>query len=234
MDFAGLVALLDYQALHFARADQFDDRFEAASGAKDLKSRWDAHYLEFFRHAIRTPPGLSKPPSDEEIEREAARLLQGFSRSAALDLERLFVSCWHANTGESEALWRLYCPPPTAGLAIQTTAGRLMRAVGDAPVKIGKVQYIDFAKGFAGIHERIFAKRKSLSHEAEVRLVIQEFRPTSEVGKAIPVNVEFLMAAVVPSPFAHAWFKGVLDATLRRYGVSAALRSSEILAEPFF
>src|SRR5207244_969744 len=98
--------------------------------------------------------------------------------------------------GESEALWRLYCPPPTAGLTIQTTAGRLMRTVGDAPVKIGKVQYIDFANGFAGIHERIFAKRKSLSHEAEVRLVIQEFHSTGDLGKAIPVNLESLMVTV--------------------------------------
>jgi hypothetical protein len=228
------VALLDQQALHFARADQFDDRFEAASGAKGLKPRWDTHYLDFFRHAIRTAPGLTEPPPDEEVEREAARLLREFSESAALDRERLFVSCWHANAGESEALWRLYCPPPTAGLAIQTTAERLIRAVGDAPVKIGRVQYIDFAKGFPGIHERIFAKRESLSHEAEVRLVIREFHATDEIGKSIPVVLECLMATVVPSPFAPPWFTRVLEATLRRYGITAPVRSSEILAEPFF
>ncbi len=110
MDFARLVALLDHQALHFARADQFDDRFEAASGTTDLKPRWDAHYLDFFRHAIRTAPGSESPPPDEEVEREAARLLREFSQSAALDRERSFVSCWHANAGESEALWRLYLP----------------------------------------------------------------------------------------------------------------------------
>src|SRR4051812_2780398 len=104
MDLGRLVALLDQQALHFARADQFDDRFEAASGTKDLKPRWDAHYLDFFRHAIRTTPGLIEPPSDEEVEREAARLLREFSQSATIDRERLFVTCWHANAGESEAL----------------------------------------------------------------------------------------------------------------------------------
>ena len=109
-----------------------------------------------------------------------------------------------------------------------------MRAVGDAPVKIGRVQYIDFAKGFAGIHERIFTKRKSLKHEAEVRLVVQEFHSTGEVGKSIPVDVESLMATVVPSPFAPAWFTRVLNATLRRYGITVPLRRSEILAEPFF
>ncbi|MGB2715420.1 MAG: hypothetical protein WBC51_14660 [Vicinamibacterales bacterium] len=234
MDFARFVALLEQQALHFARADQFDDRFEAASGVQDLKARWDAHYLDFFRHAIRTAPRLSEPPPDEEVEREAARLLREFSQSAALDRERLFVSCWHANAGESEALWRLYCPPSTAGLAIQTTAERLLKAVGEVPVKVGKVQYIDFAKGFAGIHERIFTKRKSLSHEVEVRLVIQEFHSTDEIGKSIPVNLECLVVSVVPSPFAPRWFTRVVEATLRRYRVSVPLRPSEILAEPFF
>jgi hypothetical protein len=99
MDFARFVALLDQQALHFARADQFDDRFEGASGAKDSRPRWDAHYLEFFRHAIRTTPGLTESPSDEKVEREANRLLEEFSQSAALDRKRLFVSCWHETPG---------------------------------------------------------------------------------------------------------------------------------------
>ena len=234
MDLARLVALVDQQALHFARADQFDDRFEAASGAKDLKPRWDAHYLDFFRHAIRTAPGVTEPPPDEEVEREAARLLKEFSDSAALDRELLFVSCWHASAGESEALWRLYCPPPTAGLAIQTTAERLIRAVGDAPIKIGKVQYIDFAKEFAGIHERIFFKRKSLNHETEVRLVVRALHSTGEIGKSVRVDLESLAATVVPSPFAPRWFTRVLEATLRQFGVTAPIRPSEILAEPFF
>ncbi len=234
MDFARLVALLEQRALHFARADQFADQFEGASGAKDLKPRWDAHYLDFFRHTIRTTPGLIEPPAEDEVEREAARLLQELSQSAAVERERLFVNCWHANTGESEALWRLYCPPPLAGLAIRTTAERLVRAVGDAPIKIGKVRYIDFGRDFAGIHDRIFAKRKSLSHEAEVRLVTHEFDSAGEIGKSIPVDLDSLIASVVPSPFAPTWFTGVMNATLRRYGVTAPLRPSEILAQPFF
>jgi hypothetical protein len=60
MDFARLVAVLDSGTLHFARADQFSDPFEGASGSKELQRRWDEHYLAFFRHAIRTVPGQTK------------------------------------------------------------------------------------------------------------------------------------------------------------------------------
>jgi len=65
-------------------------------------------------------------------------------------------------------------------------------------------------------------------------VVIQEFQSTGEVGKSVHVDLESLMAMVVPSPFAPPWFTQVLEATPRRYGVSAKLRASEILADPFF
>ena len=90
-------------------------------------------------------------------------------------------------------------PQGIAAFAGYASDGSL-RTVGDAPVKIGKVQYIDFATSFAGTHERIFTKRKSLSHEAEVRLVIQEFHSTSEIGKSIPVDLVALMATIVHLP----------------------------------
>jgi len=97
-----------------------------------------------------------------------------------------------------------------------------------------KLSQADAAKVLGVTQPKVFAKRKSLSHETEVRLVIQEFHSTGEIGKSIPVDLESLMATVVPSPFAPPWFTRVLEASLRRYGVSANLRSSEILAEPFF
>lgn len=235
MDFARLIALLDSGGLHFARVDQFADPFEAASGSKELQPRWDEHYLEFLRQAIRTVPGRSVPPDDAEVERDAARLLKDLSACALADRQRTFVSCWHANNGESEALWRLYCPPPAAGVVLQTTAARLSDALGALHYKVGRVQYVDFSKAFAGIHERVFAKRKSLSHENEVRVVVQQDRPSTAVGISVPVNLEALILSVVPSPFAPEWVTPLVDSTLRRYGLPPGLvRRSEILAEPFF
>lgn len=145
------------------------------------------------------------------------------------------MSCWHSNTVESEALWRLYCSPSSAGVAIRTDAGSLSRSLGNDPqVEIGRVQYVDFRTAFAGFHDRVFWKRKSLSHEAEVRAVIKKQRPQDEAGLFIPVDLTQLLLAVVPLPFAPSWFPEILKATMQRFEVKAPLVSSELLSEPFF
>jgi hypothetical protein len=77
------------------------------------------------------------------------------------------------------------------GLAIQTTAQLLMEAISDDPqVKIGHVQYIDFRHGFAGIHDRIHWKRKSLSHEAEVRAVMVRHDRQDDLGLTMPADLQ--------------------------------------------
>lgn len=237
MDFSALVALLEHRTLHFARADQFADPFEAAAGARRLKPKWDKHHLAYFRSALSNLPDGTSVPEDQ-IEGQSEQLLQSMSAAFETLRQRSFVSCWHADPGESEALWRLYCPPPSAGVAIRTTAEKLLRALGYAPVKIGKVVYLDFAREFSGTYERIFSKRKSLKHEAEVRLVLEDGVSARDVGQSVgqsvPVDVSVLLEAIVPSPFAPRWFGDVLQATLKRYDVDASPRPSEILDEPFF
>jgi hypothetical protein len=144
--FAKFVALLEHRAIYLARADRLGDTFEGAAGITDRRPQWDAFYLDFFRHAVSTVPGQEEPPSTMHVEQEAARLLREFSTIGERDRRRTFVSCWHANTGESEALWRLYCPPPMMGVAIHTNARLLIDALGDDPqVKLGRVQYVDFS-----------------------------------------------------------------------------------------
>jgi hypothetical protein len=145
------------------------------------------------------------------------------------------VSCWHENDGESEALWRLYCRPSSAGVAIRTDSSALNESLGDNPdIQIGRVQYIDLGKKFAGTHDRIFWKRKSLSHEAEVRAVTKRFDPTEEEAVLIPVDLSKLIGAVVVSPFAPPWFDDVLKEVMRRFDVRASVISSELIAQLFF
>ena len=235
MDFSKFVALLDKRSIYFARADKLGDRFEGAAGAAQRRPDWDTFYLDFFRQAIRTAPGQAKAPTDEHVEREANRLLADLSTISERDRLRTFVSCWHSITVESEALWRLYCPPGSAGVAIRTDAGSLARSFGDDPqVEIGRVQYVDFRTAFAGFHDRVFWKRKSLSHEAEVRAVIKKQRAQEEYGLFIPVDLTQLLKTVVPSPFAPSWFPEILEAVMQRFEVEAPLVSSELLSEPFF
>jgi hypothetical protein len=235
MDFAKFVALLEQRAIYFAKADRLGDTFEGAAGITDRRPQWDAFYLDFFRHAVGTAPGQKDPLSTAHVEQEAARLLGEFSTLGERDRRRTFVSCWHTNTGESEALWRLYCPPPMMGVAIRTTARLLIDALGDDPqIKLGRVQYVDFRNAFAGFHDRIYWKRKSLSHEAEVRAVVQRFDAQEDLGLVMPVDVQKLLLSVVPSPFAPGWFTSLVGATMRRFNVASMVAQSELLAEPFF
>jgi hypothetical protein len=236
MDFAKFVALLEAGALHFARADLLGDPFEGASGIVEQRPRWDEYYLNFFRTAMRTLPEQSEPPDEAHVEKEAARLLRDISLIAERERQRSFVSCWHANENESEALWRLYCSPPMPGVAIGTTSADLVDALGDDPqIRLGHVQYVDFRHGFADFHDRIFWKRKSLSHEAEVRAVILK-RQLSEppTGLFMQTDLRKLLRSVVPSPFAPGWFPSVLEATMRRYRIDAPVQASELLSQPFF
>jgi hypothetical protein len=235
MDFAKFVAILEHRSMHFARADVLGDSFEGAAGIAERRQEWNDFYLDYFRQAIITAPGQEQPPPSEHVEREAARLLRDLSALGERDRRRTFVNCWHANTGESEALWRLYCPPPMMGVAIETDAKSLTEALGDDPqIRLGRVQYVDFRKAFAGYHDRIYWKRKSLSHEAEVRAVIQHRDVQDDLGVAIPVDLQKLLLSIVPSPFAPVWFAVLVESTMRRFGIEASVARSELMSEPFF
>lgn len=236
VDFSKFVALLKDRALYFARADSLGDRWEGAKGIAAHKSNWDEHYLRFFRDAVRNPPpGVALKLSEEEVEKEAQRLLGELGSSGEHDRRTTYVSCWHESEVESEALWRLYCPPQSAGIAIRTTFSALNRSLGDDPsVRIGRVRYIDFRNSFAGVNDAIFRKRKSLSHETEVRAVIRHFEAGEDLGMQRSVELSQLLKTIVLSPFAPPRFEAVLRETMSRFGVDAETATSELILEPFF
>ena len=121
------------------------------------------------------------------------------------------------------------------GVAIHTNARLMIEALGDDPqIKLGRVQYVDFRKSFAGLHDRIYWKRQSLKHDAEVRAVIQRFDVQEDFGLVIPVDLQKLLLLVVPSPFAPGWFTFLVETTMRRFDVDAKVVQSELLSEPFF
>ena len=237
MDFTKFVALLKDNALYFARADHLGDPFEGARGLAEREAEWKAHCLEYFREAIRTVPGQMEVPLAERIEEDAERLYRDFEAIGKREVQNTYVSCWHANEGESEALWRLYAPPPTIGIAIQTEFGALDRALADGfDIKFGYVQYVDFAKTFAGTYDRIFWKRASLSHEAAVRAVItKDWSYTAdEIGLFVPLKLSQAIKGVVVSPFAPKWFNSVMKEVMQKFSLDVPIRASELLAEPFF
>lgn len=236
MDLAKFLQLLQGRALYFSRADKFEDPFEGASGLAANEKAWDDFYLDFFRGILRNPPIVAgAPPSGDAIELDAQRLLASIRSAAVEDRRSTFISCWHANSGESEALWRLYCPIGSSGVLIKTTAERLLTSLDSgAQVRLGRVQYVDFKTSFAGFHDRIFCKRKSLSHESEVRAVIHRWRGDDRTGLAVSVDLERLVEMIVPSPFAPSWFQSLLGEVTQRFGLEVPVVESELLGQPFF
>lgn len=234
IDFAKFIHLLETRSLFFSRADKFEDTFEGVSGLAERQVEWDNHYREYFKRAVRYPPDNAPSPPEEIVEQEAERLLRDIKQSIEWERKSTFVSCWHSNTGESEALWRLYCPNGSTGVAIETSATKLLDALDAPDIELGRVQYVDFRMSFAGFHDRIFWKRKSLAHEAEVRAVSKQHFTEVSSGLARLVDVERLCASVVPSPFAGAWFPGLVEAVVARYGYKIPVGKSELLGEPFF
>ena len=235
MDFTKYVSLLSSSALYFARADSFDDIFEGAKGMAANKGRWNSHYLDFFRAAIRNPPpGYSFELNDDEVEREATRLLSELEQSGESSRTRTFISCWHANEHESEAMWRLYSSFLPNAVAVRTTYQRLYDALDrDPSIDIGHVQYIDLKTQYAGVNDAFWRKHISYQHEREVRAIQQGYE-FKGVGKLVPCNLSTLIESVFVSPKAAGWFVNLVNDVNAKFGIPLTVADSELIAEPFF
>lgn len=135
-------SLLKDKAIFFAKPNAFIDPLEGSY------SIWDVEH------------------GDERVlPREFVRKVQEFAG----------ISCWHMNEHESAAMWDLYLNSKD-GIAIKTNYENLVNSTEDLRYRIfaGKVQYIDFRKDMTSrnIYDTLFFKRKSFSHENELRLLI--------------------------------------------------------------
>jgi hypothetical protein len=237
MDFAKFASMLQQRGLYFPKAAELEDKFEGAAGNADREAQWDAFYYEHFRRVVTTPPPGYPVPimTDDDIDREAKRLLRSIKASGE-NARSSLVSCWHANTVESEALWRLYCPPPTAGVAIRTNVGKLWKAMDtEVSAVVGRVHYVDFRERFADTgRDRLFFKRRSLSHENEVRIVIWSRREDISNSRIVQCDLTSLIDEVVISPFAPSWFFDVAVELASSMRLDMNFRRSELLEHPFY
>ena len=235
IDFTKYVSLLSTTSLYFARADTFKDHFEGAKGVSSKREKWDKHYLSFFREAMMNPPeGVEWNQSEEHIERQAQRLLREMATGGEASRGRTYISCWHENEHESEAMWRLYSSFLDNALAIRTTYSSLYRSLGKNPaIAIGRVKYIDFNKGYAGPNDSFWRKRKSFEHEREVRALIQDHKANVS-GKLVGCELKVLIEEVVVSPTAPSWFVQVLGDVNTKFNLDVPVNQSNLNEEPFF
>lgn len=234
-DFAKYVSMLSTKGLYFARADCFQDSFEGAKGLKKNKSKWNDYYLHFFREAIKNPPDSYECTlSDEEVEKQAERLLGEFEFGGEIEKKSTFINCWHESEYESEAMWRLYSSFLENAIAVRTSYHSLYQALGCNPsIDIGRVNYINFQKRYASADHAFWYKRMSFEHEKEVRALFIN-RDCPDKGKIVPCDLSILIEEVFVSPSAPLWFTQLVNDVNEKYGVNKKVSPSELIQEPFF
>lgn len=236
MDLSKFISMLSSEALYFAPAESFEDPFEGAKGIHEREDNWNDYYLEFFRHAIKTAPGISpNEASEEKLEIAAKKLLNEMTQSGMEARKSACISCWHNNDFESEAMWKLYSANVKNAVAIETTYQQLYNALGKNPdINIGKVKYIDYRTQYSSVgYGAFWYKRKSFEHEREVRALIRN-HTNNGVGISHPVNLDILITNVYVSPYAPEWFAEIVRDIVKKYGLNKRVLYSSMSDSPFY
>jgi hypothetical protein len=169
--------------------------------------------------------------------------------------KQTYVSCWHANNDESEAMWRLYCGA-SEGIALQTSYQTLDESLPPGPgVYIGQVTYINYETSDelpdANALSPFMFKRLAFAHEREVRVVAWppgmgrlrllqpgETPPPPSERRTIDLewNISKAIEHVYVSPYASAWYRDVAAAVLEKFAPALVdrLRWSEMKGVPRF
>lgn len=218
MDFTKFVSLLERKQLYFSLPVYFDDPFECSNTARSRLI--NEIRLGFFLQ------------EDKEELREIEEKVFNSIR------ENIAINCWHINSVESAAMWKLYLKS-SEGIAIQSTFGRLKDGLAPsvAKVSIGKVQYIDYQEDTipnGNLFYRALSKRKSFEHENELRAL---FMPSSlgepfDKGVYIDIDINTLIETIYIEPTAPHWITELVQSVLSRYQLDVDVRSSSLRESP--
>jgi hypothetical protein len=260
VDFGKFVSMLLTGSLYFTKVSKFTDPFEGAIGILDNKSSYDKSMIFALVVAQLTAPTKDRPPlspskeitdralkivedlekgtisdEDKEVVKNAQKLSSDleFSRSEKRDMT--YVNCWHENEFESDAMWTLYSKDITNALAIRTTYQKLYESLGRDPlIDIGRVNYINFNKAFSANNSTQWYKRKSFSHENEVRAVLINETRRELDGVPIDVDLNVLIDSIFISPYAGDWFVDVVKDTLKKYKLEKPVFHSDMAQKPLY
>ncbi len=233
LDLPKFVSMLETSRLYLSRADLLGDPYEGSLTRLDKVRQADQGKIRGY----------------EEYD--------GAVASFRKELRQLiFISCWHTNEDESEAMWRLYCGE-SYGVAIKTTYRKLQEFCAANELWIGLVEYRDYkAESFSASNALIpfMTKRRSFSHERETR-ILKLRRESSErvssdgviavpgiVSSAVPPgltvqwDIESIADAICVHPYAPNWYFETVRKLVARYSLALSLvvERSVIVDEPLF
>ena len=227
MDLAKFIAIVETQSLFFPRVTTLQDR-----------DPFEGHPPKSFVDWLKAnPPSMvGQVDPNQRAKRTMADLAN--IRDAR---KYICASCWHANVGESAAMWSLYSRSGDGGdgIALRVTFADLRKgfAATEQTVHGGMVRYVDFdtyAERF-NLLSCASLKRKSFEHEREFRLLLID-NSTPELGPGVPVSVDLavLLGDVMGSPTMPEWLVDLVRRLLHRYAYKFSLSKSTLLDGPSY
>lgn len=169
-------------------------------------------------------------------------------------LDTNYISCWHYNSTESAAMWRLYLKSKE-GIALQTNFENF-KSCFDSYVNhvfIGQVRYKDYEKdiyytdydmnkiGFPGTNMFLpfIHKRKNYEHEKEYRAIIpiEKEKNTEHIMISnvvfITVVLDQLIQKIIVAPGSPDWFYELVKNTVKEYNLNNEVKRSIVDDPPF-
>lgn len=154
--------------------------------------------------------------------------------------EHTYISCWHENQHESDAMWKLY----GNAIAVKARFSSIQKLLSWSETEIkycGRVNYINYDTEHVSVDSSYlpyFFKRLSFAHEKEVRFLIQEHRydwnayPQPIAGKIAQLNINTDFEEIVLSPTMASYVSKAIESVVRQAGVSITVRQSSLLNSP--
>lgn len=206
LDLSKFLDMLLSKQLFMSRSDKFEDQYE----------------------------GTFSEPTFEEIRKISAdnpKFLDFYKSHR----EKVTISSWHINEYESFAMWQIFTQN-TEGLAIQTTIGRLKKALEQEKKTeqfIGEVNYIDYKKEFIPFDDNFFPflfKRKSFQYEREIRIISDMSKKEMRIDNGLKVDVDIneMIEKIYIHPKSENWYKKLVIELVSKLGFDFKIEKSDL------
>ena len=217
MGLSKFIAMLVNNGLYMSRIDLLGDNFE---GWIPPSPRYGGFFGEQFKER------------DNKLRKNSVK-----------EKKRYYVSCWHSNNDQSDAMWKLYVKG-NEGVAIRATTKALNNSLEDAPQQLWHYKVIYANSEETPIHggsmlRACMIKRMPFEHEKETRIVWYNKNEASESvpdenieGFYVKCNLSTLINQVFVAPTKKPWLKPLVEDILHKYGIKAQVIQSGLYNTP--
>ena len=146
LDLGKFLELMNSRSLYFTRSDKFEDRFEGT-----VNRHTHTVYVKFVEDELKRQGKKEILDTSLKYKGEYVGIIEkpddiGASLSKFLYWIRTytFISCWHRNRNESEAMWCLYCKNLSEAMVIRSKVKKLAASL-PPEITMSPVAYVDFA-----------------------------------------------------------------------------------------